>query len=655
MCGIAGFCTGSGFEGARASKQAGAMADVIGHRGPDDSGVWVDDKSGIAMAHRRLSILDLSPAGHQPMVSVSERYVIVFNGEIYNHNKIRSELEFTGYQWRGTSDTESFLAGIETWGLELTLKKSVGMFAFALWDRKKKEISLARDRMGEKPLYYGLNNGIFFFGSELKALKAHPDFEGVVDRDSVALFLRHNYIPSPYSIYRGINKLLPGTYLCIPENKLASAHEIAPTAYWSLQRAATRGQDNLFLGDEEEALDELQRLLRQSVQAQCIADVPLGAFLSGGIDSSLVVALMQSQAARPVKTFTLGFQEEAYNEATHARKIAQHLGTEHHELYVTPKEAIDVIPRLPSMYDEPFSDSSQIPTNLVSQLARKQVTVSLSGDGGDEVFGGYNRYQWTRIIWDRVRRVPRVFRNIAAYIMRSQTADRWDHLYGLFRPVVPNSFRVAQFGSKVNTLADFIVNEHSHELYRSVVSHWKSPANVVLNGIEPETVLTAAEVGGTLGLSLEQRMMVLDSLSYLPDDILVKLDRAAMRESLETRVPLLDHRVIEFAWSLPHEMKIKDGTGKWILRRLLRKYVPPELFERPKMGFAIPLGSWLRGPIRDWAEELIKESLLDQQGFLDPKPIRKIWSEHVSSQKDHSYLLWDVLMFQAWLSEHNAR
>ena len=653
MCGIAGFCTGSGFEGGTASKQAEAMADAITHRGPDDSGVWVDPEAGIALAHRRLSILDLSSTGHQPMVSASGRYVIVFNGEIYNHNEIRNEVDGNHYQWKGTSDTESLLAGIETWGLEVALKKCVGMFALVLWDRKARELLLARDRMGEKPLYYGNNNGLFFFGSELKAIKAHPEFQGTVDRDSVALFMRHNYIPAPYSIYRGIKKLEPGTWLRIPETKFGEASDLTPSQYWSLENTANQGQISLFSGSDDDALGELERLLKQSIRGQMVSDVPLGAFLSGGIDSSTVVALMQAQSRKPVKTFTIGFDEEGYNEANYAKEVARHLGTDHTELYVTPKEAMEVIPRLPALYDEPFSDSSQIPTSLISQLTRENVTVSLSGDGGDELFGGYNRYMWTRNIWRKIKRLPPRVRQLLVRLIRSQPSGRWDRLYALCRYITPQSLQVAQAGDKMHKLAALLTVPNSDELYRSLVSHWKSPQDLVLDGSEPSTILTR---GVTLqaGGGIEQRMMLMDGLSYLPDDILVKVDRAAMGESLETRVPLLDHRVVEFAWSLPLQMKIREGQGKWILRKVLQKHVPSKLFERPKMGFGVPVNEWLRGPLRDWAEELLSERRLKDEGFLMPNAVRDIWGEHLKGKVDHAYWLWDVLMFQSWLIKHNA-
>ena len=647
MCGIAGFALKGGFEAESAAREARAMADAIIHRGPDGSGIWTDSQVGIAMAHRRLSIVDLSSAGAQPMVSASGRYVISYNGEIYNHNDIRHELRGGGFEWRGTSDTESLLAGIETWGLERTLKKAVGMFAFALWDKEKRELSLARDRMGEKPLYYGSNNGRFFFGSELKAFKAHPQFQGEVDRDVVTLFLRHNCIPAPYSIYHGIRKLTPGTYLSIPAEKFLSADEVEPITYWSLEQVAYQGQSQLFSGTEEEAVNELERLLQQSVNGQSIADVPLGAFLSGGIDSSMVVALMQAGSAKPVKTFTIGFDESGYNEAKHAKAVARHLGTEHTELYVSPEEARDVIPKLPSLYDEPFADSSQIPTSLISQLTRKHVTVSLSGDGGDELFGGYNRYLWTRSIWNATKWLPSPMQSLTSRMLESLSEKSWDALYGLVDFAVPKSHKISQAGIKMHKLAEVITAPNPDLIYRALISHWKSPCSVIPHSQEPHTVLTG-EIGGVRTKDIEQRMMLLDGLTYLPDDILVKVDRAAMSESLETRVPLLDHRVVEFAWRVPLKMKIKNGTGKWLLRKLLAKHVPQELFERPKMGFAIPLDSWLRGPLRDWAEDLLSEKRLNEEGMFDASIIRRTWARHLEGKPGGAHQLWDILVYQSW-------
>jgi asparagine synthase (glutamine-hydrolysing) len=662
MCGLTGFYQPGGFSAADAKALATAMAQRIVHRGPNDSGVWTDADAGLALAHRRLSIIDLSPAGHQPMLSTSGRYVLVFNGEIYNHLRLRRELEAGNFHphpqrgreislggggnvaWRGHSDTETLLAGFEMWGLKATLKKTVGMFAIALWDRAERTLTLARDRVGEKPLYYGWQGGIFLFGSELKALKAHPAFTGEIDRDALSFLLRHNYLPAPYSIYKGIRKLPPGTYL----NLLIGQRESEPVPYWSLREVAERGQTQPFAGSETEAVTALEALLLESIGLQMIADVPLGAFLSGGVDSSTVVALMQAQSSRPVKTFTIGFHEEGYNEAEHARAVARHLGTEHTELYVTPEQARAVIPQLPALYDEPFADSSQIPTFLVSQLAKQHVTVSLSGDAGDELFGGYNRYFWATAIWRKLGRMPVSLRKMAAGGLSIFSTPAWNRCYALVAGRLPLRLGVVQPGDKIHKLAEILAASSPEEMYRGLVSHWKHPANVVIGATEPPTVLTDQSSWPAIH-DFEQRMMYLDAMSYLPDDILVKVDRAAMGVSLETRVPLLDHRVVEYAWQLPLSMKIRGGQGKWILRQVLYKYVPKELMERPKMGFGVPIDSWLLGPLREWAEALLDEARLKRESFFNPVPIRHKWREHLSSERNWQYYLWDVLMFQAWL------
>ena len=618
------------------------MGEAIAHRGPDDSGVWLDAYAGIGLSHRRLSVLDLSPAGHQPMVSGSGRYVIAFNGEIYNHLDLRRQLGDRA--WRGHSDTETLLAGFEFWGIEKTLQRAVGMFAIALWDRVDRSLILARDRMGEKPLYYGWQGTTFLFGSELKALKAHPAFQGEIDRDALALMLRHNYIPAPYSIYKGIRKLLPGTYLKL----LMGKREGEPVHYWSVRGMAERGQAQPFAGSEAEAVMALEAHLLESIGLQMIADVPLGAFLSGGVDSSTVVALMQAKSSRPVKTFTIGFHEEGYDEAQHAKLVARHLGTEHTELYVMPKEAMNVIPRLPALYDEPFSDSSQIPTLLVSEMARRHVTVSLSGDGGDELFGGYNRYFWATNIWRRVGWAPQPMRAALAGALTALPPSAWNGVFRGLSRFLPVGWRYANPGDKLHKLAEILAVRTPEEIYLDLVSHWKQPAEVVRGTHEPPTVLTDSAQWAGLP-DFEQRMMYLDQMTYLPDDILTKVDRAAMGVSLETRVPFLDHRVVEFAWSLPLSMKIRHGQGKWLLRQVLNRHVPKELIDRPKMGFGVPIDVWLRGPLKGWAEELLDESRLQREGYFDPRPIRRKWTEHLTGGRNWSYYLWDVLMFQAWL------
>jgi asparagine synthase (glutamine-hydrolysing) len=644
MCGVAGFL-GRKIDGS--VDLAARMASALHQRGPDNSDVWVDDVSGIALAHSRLAILDLSPSGHQPMASATGRFTLTFNGEIYNHLEIRSRI--SDYAWRGHSDTESLLSAFERWGIEATLESISGMFAFALWDHEKRVLTLARDRMGEKPLYYGWQGNTFLFGSELKSLKVHPAFNAEINRDALTLLLRHNAIPSPHSIYKNIHKLPPGTFLQIQLGR----KDAQPKAYWSTRAAVASGQRNPFVGNDREALYELERLLGQAVAGQMIADVPLGAFLSGGVDSSAVVALMQAQSARPVRTFTIGFHEAGYNEAEHARAVAAHLGTEHTELYVTAEQAMAVIPRLPQLYDEPFADSSQIPTFLVSELARRHVTVSLSGDGGDELFGGYNRYFWAVNIWKRIGWAPLPLRAALAGALTMLPPAAWNSAFSGLARFLPAGWRYANPGDKLHKLAEILAVRSPEEIYLGLVSHWKRPAEVVLGAHEPATILTDPKQWADLP-DFESRMMYLDQMTYLPDDILTKVDRAAMGVSLETRVPMLDHRVVEFAWSLPLSMKIRHGQGKWLLRQLLYQYVPSRLIERPKMGFGIPVDVWLRGPLKDWAEGLLDENRLRREGYFHPGPIRQKWAEHLAGRRNWSYYLWDVLMFQAWLEARNA-
>lgn len=667
MCGLTGFITPGGFAADQAQALVRRMADTLVHRGPDSSGEWVDAESGVAIAHRRLSILDLSAAGHQPMVSQSGRYVIAFNGEIYNHLDLRRRLDDQAASggatfessrasasaqlpWRGHSDTETLLAGFEAWGIETTLTLAIGMFAFAIWDRAEQVLYLARDRMGEKPLYYGWQNGTLVFSSELKALKAHPAFSGEIDRDALTLLVQYGCIPSPYSIYKGISKLPPASLLRVNARALGSGRALkvtsaGPQPYWSLREVIAEAQAEPFQGDPVSALDTL---LRDAVRQQMLADVPLGAFLSGGVDSSTIVALMQAQSSRPVKTFTIGFNEAAYSEAHHASAVAKHLNTDHTELYVSAKDTMEVIPRLPDLYDEPFADSSQIPTFLVSRLTRQHVTVSLSGDGGDEVFGGYTRYLLARRITGILAKLPRFLRSSLARLMHAVPPARWDAAFAMVRPILPSQALVSLPGGKAHKLAELLVSRSPSELYDNLVSTWKNSSGVVLGGTLPATVLNDATGWPPLP-EFESRMMYLDSLFYLPDDILVKVDRAAMGVSLETRVPFLDQRVVEFAWRLPLSKKIQGNEGKWILRQVLYKYVPRELIQRPKMGFGLPIDSWLRGPLRNWAEALLAEPRLKHEGFFNPAPIRKKWHEHLSGRRNWQYALWNVLMFQLWL------
>lgn len=644
MCGIAGFLDNSQtLTNDDRATIIGKMGETIIHRGPDDGDSWCDISAGVGLTHRRLSILDLSAAGHQPMLSEGGRYVIVFNGEIYNHLALRQELEISVNNWKGHSDTETLLAAIAVWGLDVALQKCVGMFAFALWDREARVLTLARDRLGEKPLYYGVQNGIFLFGSELKALRAHPAFVGEIDRDVLALYMRYNYIPTPYSIYKGVQKLVPGSYL-----QINATFDTQLKTYWSASEIALAGQNNLFIGDETEAKLELERLLKQSINGQMMADVPLGAFLSGGVDSSTIVALMQAQSTRPVKTFTIGFHEQGYNEAEYAHAVAKHLGSEHTELYVSPEQAMAVIPMLPQIYDEPFADSSQIPTWLVSKLAREHVTVSLSGDGGDELFGGYNRYCHGQTIWKKLERLPLPMRSMMAGLMTGVSPDRWNQGFSAIGALLPAKLRYANPGDKLHKLAGVLRCQSPEILYQGLVSFWDEPESVVLASHEPTTILTDRSRWPELTDYVEW-MMALDVQTYMPDDILVKVDRAAMSLSLETRVPFLDHRLVEFAWRLPLSLKIQNRQGKHLLRQVLYDHVPKSMIERPKMGFGIPLDSWLRGPLREWAESLLNERRLIQEGFFNPIPIRNKWQEHLSGQRNWQYHLWGVLMFQAWL------
>jgi asparagine synthase (glutamine-hydrolysing) len=585
------------------------------------------------------------------MVSSDGRHVIVFNGEIYNFRVLRANLEALGIRFRGYSDTEVLLAAIGEWGIDQTLDRANGMFAFALWDRGDRCLHLARDRVGEKPLYYGWVGGDFVFASELKALRAHPHWRGEVDRGALTLLLRHNYIPAPYSIYQGIRKLPPGHRLALSPSAGLDRESTRPVPYWDARAVAEMGVRTPFRGTVEEAADELDALLRDAVRLRLEADVPVGAFLSGGIDSSVIVAMMRQESGQPVRTFSIGFHEAAYNEAHYAKAVAEHLGTEHTEFYVTPREAMKVIPRLPEIFDEPFSDSSQIPTFLVSEMTRRHVTVSLSGDGGDELFGGYNRYFLGRSLWNKIGWMPAAARARVAAAIRAVGPARTGRMLGAVQAALPA--RLRNPGDKLDKLAEILAEPDSCGFYRGLVSHWKRPEKIVIGGYELPTMLTDRAAWARLD-GFTQRMMCLDLISYLPDDILVKVDRASMAASLESRIPLLDPRLIEFAWRLPLDMKIRNGQGKWLLRQVLYRYVPARLIDRPKTGFGVPIDSWLRGPLREWGEALLDEARLRREGFFEAAPIRVKWEEHLSGRRNWHYYLWDVLMFQAWLERQAA-
>lgn len=643
MCGLAGFFARQPFSG-DPQQVLRAMAEGIRHRGPDDSGAWLDADAGVAFVHRRLAVVDLSQAGHQPMQSADGRWVISYNGEIYNHLEIRRELDAhaPGRAWRGHSDTETLVEAVAAWGLEPTLQRATGMFALALWDREKRELTLARDRLGEKPLYYGLQHGVLLFGSELKALRAHPACEAQIDRGALALLLRYGYVPAPWSIFSGIRKLPPGTWLTLRQPDDAAP----PVPYWSATQAALSGACRPLVLSDEDAIAELDHLLRQAITGQRIADVPLGAFLSGGIDSSVVVAVMQAMSTQPVRTFTIGFTESEYDESDHARAVAAHLGTVHTQLVVTPTEARAVIPALPTIYCEPFADPSQIPTLLLSRLAREQVTVSLSGDGGDELFGGYARYDWAR----RIAAVPAAARRAGAAALGALPAEAWSALLAPVAPLLPTALREGNRADRLRKLAAVLAARSDAALYEHLVSFWPRGHVPVLSAIERPTSFDERPALH----DFEAQMMLTDLRTYLTDDILAKVDRAAMAVSLETRVPLLDHRIVEFALRLPLRMKFRDGQGKWLLRRVLDRYVPRALIDRPKMGFGIPIHDWLRGPLRDWAEALLAEPRLRAGGLLDPAPVRDLWREHLAGRNDWGYRLWPVLMFEAWRDNLDA-
>lgn len=643
MCGIAGFISTAGrCDPDALHAVAERQADSMRHRGPDSGDVYVDSEAGVALAHRRLAIVDLSAAGHQPMSSGCGRYAIAYNGEIYNAGELRDALTPAGRRFRGHSDTEALLEACVEWGVEVSVRRSIGMFAFALWDRETRTLTLARDRLGIKPLYYAHTPGLFLFGSELKALRAHPGFDRTVDRDSVASYLRYLYVPAPNTVYKAVRKLEPGSILTIR----ADGGEVeAPKRFWSLRDVAATGLERPAIGNDAELTDGLDALLLDAVGRRMVADVPLGVFLSGGIDSSVVAALMQEQSADPVRSFSIGFEQGAYDEAVHAAQVARHLGTDHTELYVTAQQARDVIPALPAMFDEPFSDSSQIPTYLVAAMTRQHVTVALSGDGGDELFAGYTRYVHAQRIAGGLRRVPTAARRLLSRALQAMPLRAWDALFS----VVPEARRPMYAGDKVHKFARALGYDENG-FFRRLVSMWDEPDSVSLGGHERATALDDPDIVKAFPDFLD-RMQYLDSVTYLPDDILTKVDRTSMAVSLEVRVPLLDHRVVEYAWHLPQDVKIRDGRSKWILRQVLYRRVPPALIDRPKMGFAIPLDAWLRGALRSWAEDLLSPAALQRHGLVRCEPVRQAWAEHLSGKRNWSAPLWNVLMLQSWCEE----
>ncbi|RTL97068.1 asparagine synthase (glutamine-hydrolyzing) [Ancylobacter aquaticus] len=665
MCGLTGILAPRGHRNGGLGRLVQKMTSTLSHRGPDAEGIWTEDAVGLG--HRRLSIVDLSSAGAQPMHSACGRYVIAFNGEIYNHLDLRQELGVSGIEpeWRGHSDTETLLAGIAHWGIEKTLRQASGMFAMALWDRKEQRLTLARDRMGEKPLYWGWAGTDLIFGSELKALRAHPHCPSSVCREALAQYLSLGYVPAPRSIHPGLYKLEPGCLLEVDATGLPAAAPRRPLRpgdssgglnirrFWSLDRVIQAGAEQP-LTDEASAVDMVEATLAAAVGRQMVADVPLGAFLSGGIDSSLIVALMQRQSRQPIQTYTVGFEAKEFDESPHAAAVAGHLGTNHTAIHVTEAEAREVIPLLPELYDEPFADSSQIPTHLVCRAARSGVTVALSGDAGDELFGGYNRHVFGPRLWNRIAPMPVALRRWIASAALALPEHAWDRLGQLHNAMRPSAGGISAMGQKVHRIAERLRRAQSVDaLHRDIISVWPAPTPLRAlegghsDGSSPEAIATDP-LPPCLDADAAGRMMALDMRGYLPDDILCKVDRAAMGIGLETRVPFLDPAVIALAARIPVGMKIRDGQGKWILRQVLYRHVPRGLIDRPKTGFAVPLASWLRGPLRGWAEDLLSPTALASEGLLDPQPIREVWTEHLSGRVDRSAQLWIILMFMAW-------
>jgi asparagine synthase (glutamine-hydrolysing) len=679
MCGITGYYLNKQTEESFLLHQINLMSDAISHRGPDDSGAWIDSSLGLAFGHRRLSIVDTSSAGQQPMHSHNDRFVIVYNGEIYNHRELCIELEKNNanIEWHSTSDTEILLACFECWGVENTLDKLVGMFAISLWDKQSKKLYLIRDRFGEKPLYFGWINSndskVFAFSSELKSFRAYKNFSNSISTIALKQYFKFMYVPVPYSIYSNIFKLEPGCMLildgpppCEPPSAPIHPQDSSPAEYknilvkkwYNLKEKITTQASNQF-DDKNHAVNALESQLIETIRMQSQADVPLGAFLSGGVDSSTIVALMQETQTKPVETFTIGFDDPRFDESKYAGDVARHLETNHHELHVSASDAQSLIPKLPSLYDEPFADSSQIPTHFVSIAARQEVTVSLSGDAGDELFGGYNRYLWAPNLWNKIKWMPFNARKVAGATLNTISIPAWDSIGQIYNYLSSNGKQVAQLGDKIHKTARRLQTVHSiDELYKNLVSEWPNPEDLVLERegelSHPSIDLLNENIPDAGMDQPESRMMYWDTISYMTDDILCKVDRAAMGVSLETRVPFLDHRIAELAWKIPIEMKIKDGQGKWPLREILYKRVPKKLIERPKAGFGIPLGDWLRGPMRNWAEDLIDPERLEEEGYLEPFIVQRMWKEHIEGSRNWSFRLWSILMFQSWLQENST-
>jgi asparagine synthase (glutamine-hydrolysing) len=641
MCGIAGILDPAGAtDGGELARVADAMAGTLTHRGPDDAGCWTDPAVGVALSHRRLEVVGRGPQGGQPMRSPSGRWVLTYNGELYNAPSLRAQLEGSGAVFRGTSDTEVLVVGIDRWGLEETLERIEGMFAFGAWDAASRCLHLARDRFGEKPLFYGWTGGRFAFASELKAFHAIPRFDPDIDRDAVAQFLRLSSVPAPQCIYRGLAKLVPGSRVALDA---AARPGILPAQipYWSAPAAIDAALALPVLVDDREATDRVEEALSEAVAARMVADVPIGALLSGGVDSSVVVALMQRHSPRPVRTFTVAFADQSFDESVSAEAVAAHLGTDHTTVEMPPSEVFDIVPRVADIWDEPFSDSSQLPTHLVSKVARRSVTVALSGDGGDELFAGYNRHAWLDRVWRTAKPLPSPVRRTVGRSLRALPPGAIDSAAS----VLPSRWQVRLPSTKVAKLGRVLEAPSVRDAYGALIAHWEDPASVVL-GVPPLVDGRVPDIGGEDVMS---QLLRADLTTYLPDDVLTKVDRASMAVSLETRAPFLDRGVLDVAWRLPGSSKLRDGVSKWMLRQVLYRHVPRALVDRPKMGFGIPISTWLRGPLRPWAEDLLAAPALARHGVLDPGPVREAWRLHLSKRRDLGYELWDVLMLEAWL------